>query len=111
MIRNKEAETVVGGIIQGWISIFGTSKQFLADNGLEFDNELLRNVGDKFSINIKATAAHAPYSNGVNEKHNDLIGLMIEKLMSDGYTLVNATCWAVSAKNALANVNGYSPTS
>ena len=109
VIRNKEAETVVGGIIQGWISIFGTSKQFLADNGLEFDNELLRNVGDKFSINIKATAAHAPYSNGVNEKHNDLIGLMIEKLMSDGYTLVNATCWAVSAKNALANVNGYSP--
>ena len=29
--------------------------------------------------------------------------------MSDGYSLENATCWAVSAKNALANVNGYSP--
>ena len=109
VIRNKEAETVVGGIIQGWISIFGTCKQFLHDNGLEFNNELLRNVGDKFSINIKSTAGYSPFSNGVNEKHNDLIGLMIEKLMSDGYSLENATCWAVSAKNALANVNGYSP--
>ena len=61
VIRNKEAETVVGGIVQRWISIYGTFKQFLHDNGLEFNNELLRNVGDKFSINIKSTAGYSPF--------------------------------------------------
>ena len=109
VINNKEMETVVGGMIKGWISIFGTPRQFLADCGREFDNGLLRATGDKFSITIKSIAGLAPYSNGVNEKHNDLIGVMVEKLMNDGYNIEDATCWAVSAKNSLANVSGYSP--
>ena len=109
VINNKEAETVVRGIIQGWISLFGNPRQFLSDNGKEFDNELFRSTCDKYNIRVKSTASRAPYSNGVNERHNGIIGSMVTKLLEEGYDLEDAVCLATSAKNALANINGFSP--
>ena len=108
-IKNKRAETVVKGVLQTWIAIFGSPKTILADNGLEFNNEGFRDLCDALGICVYGTAAESPWSNGVNERHNGVLGTMIEKLMEKGHTLEDAMCWATSAKNALCNVEGYSP--
>ena len=64
---------------------------------------------EKMGITVQCTAAESPWSNGVNERHNGLLGSMIEKLVEDGTSLEHAVCWATSAKNALTNVSGYRP--
>ena len=109
VINSKETDIVVDGIIKAWISLYGCADQFLADNGGEFDSEVFRTGCDKFNIEVKSTAAGAPYSNGVNERHNAVLGNTVEKLLEDGHSLENAVCWATSAKNTLASVHGYSP--
>ena len=40
-------------------------------------------MGEQLNINIKATAAESPWSNGIVEKQNGVIGNMMEKVMSD----------------------------
>ena len=89
---------------------FGTPKRILSDNGDEFNNEDLREMGEKLNTTITTTAAESPWSNGINERHNAMLGDMIVKVKRDvGCFLDIAVAWAISAKNSLANVYGYSP--
>ena len=67
-------------------------------------------MGEKLNTVVKSTAAESPWSNGINERHNGVLGEMIIKIKADtGCNLNTAIAWAVSAKNFLSNVYGYSP--
>ena len=111
-IKNKQSSTIVKSILQFWISIFGSSRKFLSDNGGEFVNQEFNELAEKFNISVLTTAAESPWSNGLCEKHNGIIADMIQKTMNDGvHELELAIHWCVAAKNSLQNVlfYGYSP--
>lgn len=109
VIKNKHPQTIVNGVLNSWVALFGTPQRMLSDNGGEFNNGEVIEMCEKMNIKVECTAAESPWSNGVNERHNGLLGTMIEKLLEEGTSLENAVCWAISAKNALVNVSGYSP--
>ena len=56
---------------------------FLMDNGGEFANDELRELGNQFGINIKHTAAYAPWANEINERNHASIDIMMEKMLED----------------------------
>ena len=67
-------------------------------------------MGEQLNINTKKTAAESPWSNGIVEKHNGIIGNIMPKVLSDGkYSLDVALARCLSAKNSLFNSYGYSP--
>jgi hypothetical protein len=110
IIRSKRKEEITDKIFKHWISIFGSPKMILSDNGREFDNELLRELGDRFNVVVKTTAAESPWSNGTVERHNAVLGNMVIKIVDDlKCSNEVALAWALSAKNALQNNFGYSP--
>lgn len=110
IIHNKKKETIVQGLITNWVQLFGAPGKFLSDNGGEFVNEDLVELAEKFNITIKTTGAEAPWSNGMCERHNGLIALNVKKVVSDcNCALSTALGWALSAKNSLTNVHGFSP--
>ena len=47
-------------------------------NGGELNNELLCEVCEQFNITMKSTAAEAPWSNGIAERHDAVLGKMIK---------------------------------
>ena len=97
-------------IFTHWIQIFGSPGSLFSDNGGEFNNDLLRELGDLLNSRILTTAAESPWSNGITERHNAMLGGMVEKTMADtNCSLKVAVAWSVSAKNALKNVHGFSP--
>ena len=109
IISTKRKEVIIDKIFKHWIALFGTPKLFLSDNGGEFNNNIFREMGAQLNINVKTTGAESPCSNGVLEKHNGIIGNMMEKVLSDaGCSLEVALTWCLSAKNALLNSYGYS---
>jgi transposase InsO family protein len=109
-ISNKESKTIIETIFRYWISYFGSPKNLLTDNGREFNNESFRDMAQNMNIIVHTTAAESPWSNGLNERHNAILGEMVKKTKEDaGCSMDQAIGWAVCAKNALANVNGYSP--
>ena len=110
VIKNKKKETIVQAILEYWVRIFGAPQKFLSDNGGEFVNQELIDFAEKFNISIHTTAAESAWSNGMCEKHNDIIADMINKIMADcGCSFELAVPWSVAAKNSLLNVYGYSP--
>ncbi|XP_066911985.1 uncharacterized protein [Clytia hemisphaerica] len=59
---------------------------------------------------VITTAAESPWSNGLVERHNGIIGENVTKIVRDvDCELRIALSWAVSAKNALHNIHGFSP--
>ena len=110
IIHSKQKEVIIDKIFKHWNSLFGTPKLFLSDNGGEFNNDIFREMGEQLNINVKTTGAESPWSNGIVEKHNGVIGNMMEKVLPDvGCRLKVALAWCLSAKNALLNSYGYSP--
>ena len=102
IIYTKKKEEIVKKIFSLWISVFGTAEKFLVDNGGEFNNEEFRTLCENLT--------ESPWSNGVVEKHNAVLGFTVTKMMDDLKCDLNlAVSWSISAKNSLKNVNGYSP--
>ena len=73
IIHSKQKEVIIDKIFKHWISIFGTPKLFLSDNGGEFINDIFREMGEQLNINVETTSAESPWSNGIVEKHNGVI--------------------------------------
>lgn len=110
VLNNKKPMSVIQAVLTHWIQIFGQPVQFLTDNGGEFVNSELIELSEKFNIVLLTTAAESAWSNGLCERHNGVIADMVSKVQADsGISLELAIPWAISAKNALANVYGFSP--
>ena len=110
VISDKRAATIIKALFQSWFVIFGAPEKILSDNGCEFNNEEMRALGEAFNVKIMATAAESPWSNGVCERLNAVVGNMVRKILADTKCgLEVALAWAVSARNALTNFSGFSP--
>ena len=109
-VPNKKPETIVRAMFSKWIGIFGAPDKLITDNGGEFVNKELIDLAESFNMTIQTTAAEAPWSNGLVERHNKVIEQMLDKILAD--TKCNfeiALQWAINAKNSLSNVHGFSP--
>ena len=61
-------------------------------------------------MKIKTTASEAAFSNGLCERHNDILGSMVIKVKEDTKCRTEtALCWAVHTKNSLMTTYGFSP--
>ena len=110
VIPNKTADTVVTALFTSWVSRFGAPQNFFSDNGGEFNNEAMQCLGERFGIKLMNTAAEAPWSNGVCERLNCLLSISVQRIVSDTQCNAHiALAWAVAARNALQNYNGFSP--
>ncbi|XP_064622512.1 uncharacterized protein LOC135484764 [Lineus longissimus] len=109
IIRSKTGSVFVDKFLKHWISIFGAPKKFFSDNGGEFDNEEVKQMGENFGIEILTTAAYSPWSNGTCERHNLTLAETIGKVRRDkNCSWEMALHWALMAKNSMSNVHGYS---
>lgn len=96
--------------IHCWISIHGPLRRLFSDNGGEFNNEEIRDMVEKFNIEVKTTAGYSSWRNGLLERHNQILTEMLLKVKRD-----NECDWktaldsALMAKNYMHNVHGYSP--
>ena len=110
VIKSKKSEIIIMNFFRIWIAIFGTPKKVLSDNGGEFANNEFSEMCENLNINHITTAAESPWSNGLCERHNGIIGEVVQKILEEvNCDLEIALCWAINAKNSLQNVYGFSP--
>lgn len=70
----------VGNAFLSWIVLFDAPHRLRADDRGDFSNGLWRLIGDHFGVHLDATAAQAPWSNGVCERHNATVKQTFMKL-------------------------------
>ena len=108
LIRNKDAS--FKAFLKCWISLFGAPAKAFSDNGGEFISDDFVTMCERFNIKISTTPSYSPWSNGLCERHNQTLTNTILKVKEDTKCdWETALAWAISAKNALVNNNGFSP--
>ena len=58
----------------------GCSDNFLIDNGGEFNNESYHEFAEQFNVEICATGAQSPWSNGICERIHYVIDVCVKKV-------------------------------
>ena len=110
-VEDKTKETVVNKIIELWMPLFGAPRTFHMDNGGEFANDEMRELGNQFGIRIKHTPAYSPWSNGLNERNHATVDVMMSKMIEDCPNLPEnvALQYAVSIRNCCMYIHGFTP--
>ena len=80
-VESNCKETIVSKINQLWLLIFGAANTFLTDNGGEFANDEMPELGNQYRINIKQKAAYTPRTNGLNECNHTTIDILMKKCL------------------------------
>ena len=111
IINTKKPAEIVNGLMEKWISIFGTPRKILTDNGGEFCNETMLLLTNKFNVEHNTTGAESPWENGICEKNHGTNDNIVEALEEDNpdVPLDTLLTWALVAKNSLLMVQGFSP--
>ena len=110
LVPSKKPDVIIESILKNWISVFGTTDQFLSDNGGEFANEKFMEMCESLNINFKTTSAESPWSNGLIETDNLIFSKMLDKVLEESKCSFEvALAWCTNAKNPLQNVHGFSP--
>ena len=110
IVTTKKPREIAKHFIHCWISVHGPPRKLFTDNGGEFNNEEMRDMAEKFNIEVKTTAAYSPWSNGLLERHNQTLTDILLKVKRDNRCDWKiALDWALMAKNSMHNVHGYSP--
>ena len=109
-IPSKEPRVILTALFKHFISIWGTVGKFLSDNGGEFANSQFMEMCEKLNIRFILTAGQSPFSNGLVERHNLVLGDMLDKVLEDIDCGIDiAIAWCINAKNSLQNIHGFSP--
>ena len=112
VIHRKQPQIVVKAFINEWIGMgLGAPAKVLVDNGGEFDNPEYLDAMEQFNIEVMATAANSPWSNGIFERNHCVVDGIVEKMLEEepNLNLEIALSNAVNAKNCLTNHNGFAP--
>ena len=79
IVKSKQKEEIVKAICTIWITLFGPPNDILCDNGGEFNNDLLRDLSDQLNVFARTTPGESPWSNGITERHNAILGNITNK--------------------------------
>ena len=75
-----------------------------------FANQEFIDMCEAMNIIVKTTAAEAPFSSGLIERHNFILSEMLDKTLEDNrIDLELALAWCINVKNSLATIHGSSP--
>ena len=114
-IKDKRPATIIEGIISIWIIGDGSGPghptvSFYSDNGGEFLNEEFINFAASLDVEIRMTAAEAPWQNGIVERHHASADIIIEKQLDENPSMdvQEAINIAAFSRNSECNKTGFS---
>ena len=99
VVKSKKKEEIIQHLLTIWISIFGAPCKFFSDNGGEFSDKDNMELCKAMNITVKKTAAEAPFSNGLCERHYAVLEMFLKTRAEAKSDFLTALQWAVNAKN------------
>ena len=113
-LKDKTPASIIEGIITGWVIGDGGGpghprRGFWSDNGGEFLNQELIDYAATQNIQIKMTAANAPWQNGCVERNHATADIIYQKLLDEDPNMPHqaAVNKAAFAKNSEVNKSKF----
>ena len=89
----NDAHYAFTALFEHWFMKFGLPEEIKSDNGSEYINAELTHLCNYFEIKFKPSTTYAPWTNGLVEGTNRIIGHFIRTLLIEKYNN-----WSIKAK-------------
>ena len=112
VLKNKEGPTIVQAIHEKLICNFGfPSVRFWTNNGTEFINMNLLELGAKAGFEVQYRPTYSPWSNGKNEQNHTSTKIIVKKIMEEDNKIDLSTVVAITGWTHNSNINhsGFIP--
>ncbi|XP_003369190.1 putative integrase core domain protein [Trichinella spiralis] len=111
-LPNQQAETVARKLVQQFVCRFGTPMKLLSDQGTQFQGRLVTELCKLLGIEKIRTTAYHPQCNGMVERFNRTLAMMLTTAMEeaqddDWETRIPQVCFAYNA--SVHETTGYAP--
>jgi transposase InsO family protein len=80
---NQSAEVIIAAIIGNYITVYGTPRRILTDQGRNFESDEFAKFCNLFRIFKIRTTAYRPQSNGICERFNQTLKNYLVKILSE----------------------------
>ena len=109
--KDQKVSTAAKTLYKGFISIFGSPKRILMDQGKAFTSEVVEQLCSQLGISQSTTTAYHPQGNGQVEQAHQTLGKMIGKLEDEykGQWLRYLSKLTHAYNSTRSAVTGYSP--
>ena len=77
------AQYAFTALFEHWFMKFGLSEEIRSDNGSEYNNTELTHLRNYIEIKLKPSTTYAPWTNGLKEGTNRIIGQFISTLLNE----------------------------
>ena len=79
---------MASALYYNWICDLGIpSVGFWSDRGNELKNKTMKEMSERFKLNLSFGPAYSPWYNGLHEKNHHLAGVIIQKVMKQDPSL------------------------
>ena len=79
---DQSAEVLIASVLGSWITVYGTPRRILTDQGRNFESDQFAQFCNLFRISKIRTTAYHPQSNGICERFNQTLKHSLAKILS-----------------------------
>ena len=79
---DQSAEVLIASVLGSWITVYGTPRRILTDQGRSFESDQFAAFCNLFRISKIRTTAYHPQSNGICERFNQTLKHSLAKILS-----------------------------
>ena len=72
-MKDKKADTVIHHFMQNWVTAHRRPKKIWSDVGSEFNNDVMRQLGEALGTQVETGARYAAWMNGLNERNHCVV--------------------------------------
>jgi len=109
--KSCDAASAIAVLEKHVIFRHGCPREILADRGSSFTSKIFRQFCEKYQIKLLFTAAYKPDTNGVCERQNDVLKIIISKKVNESHTnwdqFVPIAVWSINISTH--RINNESP--
>ena len=100
-MKDKKADTVIHHFMQNWVTAHGRPKKIWSDVGGEFNNDMMRQLGEALGTQVQTGAGYPAWINGLNERNHCVVDQCFIQIMNEDQDMdpIITFAWAVAAKN------------
>ena len=81
----NNAQYAFTALFEHWFMKFGLPEEIRLDNGSQYTNTELTHLCNYFEVKFKPSTTYSPWTNGLVERTNRLIGQFIRTLQIENY--------------------------
>ena len=109
-LKDKKPKTIINNMMSSWVANYGRPGKYWSDMSREFNNNVVRQMGEAVSCKMQTGAGYSAWMDGLNKRNHAVVDRCIGKILHNNPQMDPEVflAWAVTEKKSSPMYSGFS---